>query len=54
MYILVKETVTVPKAAAGVAAAANNSNKKAIFKHFATFADCISEINNTQVDNAMI
>ena len=31
---------------------ANNSNKKVIFKNCAPFADCISKINNTQVDNA--
>ena len=28
------------------------TDKKAIFKIYAPFADCISEINNTQVDNA--
>ena len=26
--------------------------KKAIFKTYALFADCMSEINNTQVDDA--
>ena len=26
--------------------------KKVIFKNYAPFTDCISEINNTQVDNA--
>ena len=31
---------------------ANNSNKKVIFKNCAPFTDCISKINNTQVDNA--
>ena len=31
---------------------ANNSNKKLIFKNCALFTNCISEINNTQVDNA--
>ena len=29
-----------------------NTNKKVIFKNFAPFSNCISEINNTQVDNA--
>ena len=31
-------------AAAG--AALNNTNKKAVFKNFAPFTDCITEINN--------
>ena len=31
---------------------ANNANKKVIFKNCAMFINCISEINNTQVDNA--
>ena len=50
-YILVKGTITVNNTAAqGVAA--NNTNKKAIFKNCAPFTKCISEINNTQIDNA--
>ena len=36
----------------GLDADANNSNKKVIFKNCAPFTDCISKINNTQVDNA--
>ena len=48
--ILVKETITVNNTAAA-ADAANNTNKKVIFKNFAPFTICISEINNTQVDN---
>ena len=31
---------------------ANNINKKVIFKNCAPFTNCISEINNTHVDNA--
>ena len=27
-------------------------NKEVVFKHCASFTDCIREINNTQVDNA--
>ena len=51
MYILVKRTITVSiTVAAG--AAVNNTNKKVIFKNCATFTDCITEINNTQVDDA--
>ena len=50
-YIIVKGSITVNNTAAD-GAAANNSNKKVIFKNCAPFINCISEINNTQVDNA--
>ena len=50
-YILVKGTISVNNTAAQ-GAAANNTNKKAIFKNCAPFTNCISEINNTQIDNA--
>ena len=50
-YILFKGTITVPNMAAA-GAAVNNTNKKALFKNFAPFSDCITEINNTQVDDA--
>ena len=50
-YILVKGTITINNTAAQ-GAAANNSNKKVIFKNCAPFTNCISEINNTQIDNA--
>ena len=50
-YILVKGTITVNNSAAADADA-NNTNKKVIFKNCAPFTNCISEINNTQVDNA--
>ena len=50
-YILVKGTNTVNNTAAADADA-NNSNKKVIFTNCAPFTNCISEINNTQVDNA--
>ena len=50
-YILVKGTITVPNTAAADANA-NNSNKNVIFKYFGPFINCISEINNTQIDNA--
>ena len=33
-------------------AAANNTNKQVTFKNCAPFTDCISEINNMQVDIA--
>ena len=51
LHILVKRTITVPNIATA-ATAANNDDKKVIFKNCASFNDCISEINNTQVDNA--
>ena len=45
-YILVKGNITVNNtAAAGVAA--NNANKKVIFKNCAPFTNCIIKINNT-------
>ena len=50
-YILVKGTITVNNTSAA-GAAANNTNKKVIFKNCAPFTNCISEINNTQIDNA--
>ena len=54
-YILVKGTISVNNtavAAAAAAAAVNNDDKKVIFKNCAPFTNCISETNNTQVDNA--
>ena len=50
-YILVKGTIDVNNTAAQ-GAAANNTNKKVIIKNCAPFTNCISEINNTQIDNA--
>ena len=47
-YILVKGTITINNTAAQGAGA----NKKVIFKNCAPFTSCISEINNTQIDNA--
>ena len=51
-YILVKGNITVNNTAADGAAAANNTNKKVIFKNCAPFTNCISKINNTEIDNA--
>ena len=50
-YILVKGNVTVNDTATD-GADANNTNKKVIFKNCAPFTNCISKINNTQIDNA--
>ena len=52
MIILVKVNITVNNTAAAGAAAVNNTNKKVIFKHCAPFTNCISKINNTDIDNA--
>ena len=48
---MIKGTITVPNTAAADANA-NNTYKNVIFKNCAPFINCISEINNTQVDNA--
>ena len=50
-YILVKGTISVTNTA-GACAGANKINRKVIFKNCAPFTICISEINNTQIDNA--
>ena len=49
--IFVKGNITVINSAAD-GAAANNTNRKVIFKNCALFTNCISKINNTQIDNA--
>ena len=49
-YILVKGIITVSNTP-DAAAAANNTNKKALFKNCAPFTNYITEINNTQVDD---
>ena len=43
-YILVKGNITVNNTA--------NTKKQVIFKNCALFTNCISKINNTQIDNA--
>ena len=52
-YILVKGTITINGAGADAAARhADERNKGVAFKNCAPFTNCISEINNTQIDNA--
>ena len=52
-YILVKGTITITGAGADAAARqADERDKEVVFKNCAPFTNCISEINNTQVDNA--
>ena len=50
-YRLAKETITVNNTTTADADA-NNANKKVICKSCAPLTNCISEINNRQVDNA--
>ena len=50
-YILVKRNIAVNNTAAA-GADANNTNKKVIFKNWAPFTNCISKINNADIDNA--
>ena len=50
-YVLVKGNITVNNTAAD-GAAANNTNKKVIFKNCTPFTNCISKINNSDIDNA--
>ena len=52
-YILVKGTIAIAGAGDNAAARqADERNKGVAFKYCAPFTNCISEINNTQVDNA--
>ena len=47
--IHVKRSIIVQNT--GTAATLNNRNTKVIFKNCAPFTNCVSEINNTQIDN---
>ena len=49
---LLRGTISDNNTAAADAAVNNNDDKKVIFKNCAPFTNCISEINNTQIDNA--
>ena len=52
-YILAKGTITIAGAGADEAARqADERDKGVVFKNCAPFTNCISEIINTQVDNA--
>ena len=52
-YILVKGRITIEGAGADAAARqADERDKGVAFKNCAPFTNCISEINNTQIDNA--
>ena len=47
-YILIKGTITITRDAQKV----DERNKGVMFRNCVPFTNCISEINNTQVDNA--
>ena len=47
-HILLSGTITVAQVAAG----RGNNNTQVVFKNYGPFTDCMSEINNTQLDNA--
>ena len=52
-YILVKGKITIVGAGADAEARqADERDKVVAFKNFVPFTNCLSEINNTQVDNA--
>ena len=52
VYILVKGTITITRAGVDVAARqADERDKGVVFKNGAPFINCISEVNNNQVDN---
>ena len=51
MYIRVKGNISA-KNTADAGDAANNTNKKVILKNCVPFTNCISKINDTQIDNA--
>ena len=50
VHILVKQSITVENIE--IAAVPNHRNKKVIFKNCGMFTDCVSEINNKEVDHA--
>ena len=50
VYILLKGIITVADISAA-GAAANDANKKIIFNICAPFTDCVSKINNMQIDS---
>ena len=53
VYILVKGKITIAVAGNDAAARqADERNKGVVFKNCAPFINCISEINNTQIDNS--
>ena len=50
-YLLVKGTISIANMETKSTTAYDN-DKKVVFKDCSPFTNCISEINNTQIDNA--
>ena len=50
-YIFVKGTISIARLLAS--AAPDNFGEEVVFKNCARYTDCINEINNTQIHNAM-
>ena len=50
-YILLKENIAVANIAA-TGQAANNDDKKELFKNCASFISCVSRINKKQIEDA--
>ena len=49
-----KGFITLARQGADAAAiAADKNSKQVIFKNYASFTNCISDMNNTQVDNTI-
>ena len=53
IYIYFNGTITV-RSTAAQGATANNVDKKVVFKNYVPFINCISRINNTQVDDMIL
>ena len=50
-YVLVEGTISIAPAPLPIVNP-NNNDKEVVFKNCVLFTDCISETNNTQLDNA--
>ena len=50
-YLLLKGTITLPNTEVA-AAAVNITNKNITFANYGHYSDCVTEINNTQIDNS--
>ena len=50
-YILNSWTITITGAGVDAAKRTDERNKGVLFKNCAPFTECISEINNTRIDN---
>ena len=48
----IKRTIRIERSGTDIAAMQLDDRiKRSLFKNFAQFTDCVSEINNTQIDN---